>query len=113
MKINVRPGAHVCTSGDQAQSLTSLTIDAASAEVLTSTFSPGQALAALVTDEAFCTCAAALAEAVPEVDAITFQINRCLLDVPLQREAMYTRDDRLFLKNCRLRDGTGGGSTSM
>ena len=56
---------------------------------------------------AHCTCATALADAVPEPDAITFQINRCLIDAPLQREAMYTLDDRLFLRNCRLRDGTG------
>ena len=108
VKINVRPGAHICTSGDQAQSLTSLDTNAASCEVLTATFTPGRGLAAIVDEVAHCTCAAALADAVPEPDAITFQINRCLIDAPLQREAMYTQDDRLFLKNCRLRDGTGG-----
>ena len=106
-KINVRPGVHICTSGDQAQSLTSLDTTAASAEVLTSTFTPGRGLAAITDAMAHCTCAAALADAVPEPDAITFQINRCLIDAPLQREAMYTQDDRLFLRNCRLRDGTG------
>ena len=108
VKINVRPGAHVCTNGDQAQSLTSLDTSAASCEVLTATFTPGRGLAAIVDEVAHATCAAALADAVPEPDAITFQINRCLIDAPLQREAMYTQDDRLFLKNCRLRDGTGG-----
>ena len=107
VKINVRPGAHICTSGEQAQSLTSLDTTAASAEVLTSTFTPGRGLAAITDAMAHCTCAAALADAVPEPDAITFQINRCLIDAPLQREAMYTQDDRLFLRNCRLRDGTG------
>ena len=108
VKINVRPGAHICTSGGQVQSLTNLDTNAASAEVLTSSFSPGKGLAAVVDETAHFTCAAALADAVPERDAITFQINRCLLDAPLQREAMYTQDDRLFLRNCRLRDGTGG-----
>ena len=62
---------------------------------------------------AHCTCAAALADAVPELDAIAFQINRCLIDAPLQREAMYTQDDRLFLRNCRLRDGTGAVDVDM
>ena len=48
VKINVSPGAHICTSGDQAQSLTSLDTHGASAEVLTATFTPGRGLAALV-----------------------------------------------------------------
>ena len=108
VKINVWPGAHVCTSGEQAQSLTSLDTTGASAEVLTATFTPGRSLAALVDAAAHPTCAAALADAVVKSDAITFQINRCILEVPLQQEAMYTEDGRLFLKSCRLRDGTGG-----
>ena len=109
VKINVWPGAHVCTSGEQAQSLTSLETTGESAEVLTATFTPGRGLAALVDAAAHPTCAAALADAVAKSDAITFQINRCILEAPLQQEAMYTQDGRLFLKSCRLRDGTGGG----
>ena len=112
VKINVWPGAHVCTSGEQAQSLTSLDTTGASAEVLTATFTPGRSLAALVDAAAHPTCAAALADAVVKSDAITFQINRCIWEVLLQQEAMYTEDGRLFLKSCRLRDSTGGGLTS-
>ena len=108
VKINVWPGAHVCTSGEQAQSLTSLDSIGESAEVLTATFTPGRGLAAIVDTEAHPTCAAALADAVAKSDSITFQINRCILEAPLQQEAMFTRDGRLFLGNCRLRDSTGG-----
>ena len=112
VKINIWPGAHVCTSGEQAQSLTSLDAAGVSAEVLTATFTPGRGLKAVVDAEAHPTCAAALADAVAKTDAVTFQINRCILDAPLQKEAMCTQDGRLFLRNCRLRDGTGGW-TSM
>ena len=65
-------------------------------------------MAALVDADAHPTCAAALADAVAKSDAITFQINRCILEAPLQQEAMCTQDGRLFLRSCRLRDGTGG-----
>jgi len=36
-----------------------------------------------------------------------FQINRALLDPPLQAELMQTKDGRLFIKSCRARDRTG------
>ena len=61
-----------------------------------------------VQDDAHPTCAAALADAFARTDAITFQINRCLLDAPLQEELLYTQDGRLFISGCRLRDATGG-----
>ena len=35
------------------------------------------------------------------------RISRCILDAPLQEDSMRTKDGRLFLKNCRFRDGTG------
>ena len=112
VKINIWPGAHVCTTGEQAQSLTSLDATGVSAEVLTATFTPGRGLAALVGAEAHPTCAAALADAVAKSDAITFQINRCILDAPVQEGSMYTQDGRLFLRSCRLRDGTGGWTST-
>ena len=108
VKINIWPGAHVCTTGEQAQSLTSLDAIGESAEVLTATFTPGRGLAAIIDEAAHLTCAAALADAVAKSDAITFQINRCILEAPLQQEAMYTQDGRLFLRSCRLRDSIGG-----
>ena len=77
-------------------------------EKLNLTFALGQDLATLVEGEAHPTCAAALGDAVCPAGPITFQINRCLLDAPLQEELLYTRDGRLFIKGCRLRDGTGG-----
>ena len=108
VKLNIWPGVHVSTAGAQAQSLTSLDATSLATETLTPTFAPGQDLATLVEGEAHPTCAAALGDAVCLAGPITFQINRCLLDPPLQEELLYTRDGRLFIRNCRLRDGTGG-----
>ena len=108
VKINVWPGAHICTNGKQAECLTNLEATTDQAEVLTATFTPGQGLSALVEDEAHPTCATALADAVAKPTPITFQINRCILDAPVQEDQMYTQDGRLFIKSCRLRDGTGG-----
>ena len=108
VKLNIWPGAHVSTAGAQAQSLTSLDATSLATETLTPTFAPGQDLATLVEGEAHPTCAAALGDAVCPAGPITWQINRCLLDAPLQEELLYTRDGRLFIKSCRLRDGTGG-----
>lgn len=53
------------------------------------------------------TCAAALADAVVDCP-VTFQINRCMLDAPLQEELLFTQSGNLFIKSCRLRDRTGG-----
>ena len=108
VKINMWPGTHICTTGEQAQSLTSLEATNAQAEVLTATFTPGQSLMTLVEEDAHPTCATALADAVAKSTPITFQINRCILDAPVHQDALYTQDGRLFIKNCRLRDGTGG-----
>ena len=79
VKINVWPGAHVCTSGEQAQSLTSLDSAGASAEVLTATFTPGCGLAAIVDEEAHPTCAAVLAAAAL-ADAIVEEEVRTHID---------------------------------
>ena len=110
VKINIWPGAHISTVGDQVQSLTSLDATGLSAEVLTAQWVPssGSGLASAMEAAAHSTCAVALADAIGHLQPITFQINRCLLDAPLQRDAMYTQDGRLFLRNCRLRDATGG-----
>ena len=53
------------------------------------------------------TCAAALANAVVDWP-VTFQMNRCMLDSPLQEELLFTQDGRLVIEGCRLRDRTGG-----
>ena len=39
---------------------------------------------------------------------IAFQINRCLLEPPLEEDLILTQSGRPFIKNCRLRDRTGG-----
>ena len=105
VKVNIWPGAHVSTTGEQAQSLTSQHV--LQGTLLTPTFTPGRGVANQLAHEAHPTCAVALADSSAKTGPITFQINRCILDPPLQEEAMYTQDGRLFLKNCRLRDGTG------
>ncbi len=105
VKVNIWPSAHVSTTGEQAQSLTSQEV--LQGTLLTPTFTPGRDVAGQLAPEAHPTCAAALADSAAKAAPITFQINRCILDPPLQEEAMYTQDGRLFLKNCRLRDGTG------
>ncbi len=108
VKVNSCPASHICTSGDQAQSLTSMDETKLATQVLTATSRSGKDVASMMESEAHPTCAAALADAVVKADPITFQINRCLLDAPLQEELLYTPDKRLFIKSCRLRDGTGG-----
>jgi len=107
VKVNSWPGSHISTSGAQAQSLTSLDATTLPTQVLTATFTPGKDVASMMEPEAHPTCAAALADAVVKERALTFQINRCLIDAPLQEELMYTQDNRLFIKSCRLRDITG------
>ena len=109
VKVNIWPGSHISTSGAQAQSLTSLDATTLPTQVLTATFTPGKDVASMMEPEAHPTCAAALADAVVKERALTFQINRCLIDAPLQEELMYTQDNRLFIKSCRLRDITGRG----
>ena len=73
---NVWPGAHFCTTGVQAQSLTSLDATGVTPEVLTSIFAPGRGLSAIVEAEAPPACAAALAGAAAKPGAISSQINR-------------------------------------
>ena len=53
------------------------------------------------------TCSAALADAAVD-QPVTFQTHRCMLDAQLQEELLFTQDDHLFIKSCRLRDRTGG-----
>ena len=58
-------------------------------------------------EDAHPTCAAALRDASGLKGPITFQINRCLLEPPLQEEFLLTKDERPFIRNCRVRDCTG------
>ena len=58
--------------------------------------------------EAHPTCATALADAIGVVEPKVFQINRAMLDPPLQEDGIFSKDGRPFIKNCRLRDRTGG-----
>ena len=50
----------------------------------------------------------ALAEAVAKGAPVAFQINRCMLEPPLEEELIFAQSGRPFIKNCRLRDRTGG-----
>ena len=109
VKLNIWPAAHVTTDGEQAQSLTSLDTAGLATQTLTATFTPGQDLAPLAEGDAHPTCAMALADAIGEVEAKVFQINRALLDPPLQEDSIYTKEGRLFIKSCRLRGRTGWG----
>ena len=111
VKLNIWPGAHISTSSDQAQSLTRLNTDNLTTETLTAKFSPGESVAKCVSEDAQPTCAVALADATGFLEPVTFQINRCMLDVPLQEELIVTQNGRFFIKGCRLRDRTGGGCT--
>ena len=113
VKLNIWPGAHVSTDGEQAQSLTSLDTTGLATATLTATFSPGQDLASLAAGEAHPTCAKALTDAIGQGDPKVFQINRAMMDPPLQRELMYSQDGRMFIKNCRLRDRTGGADVDV
>ena len=107
VKLNMWPSVHICTTGTQAQSLTSLDVSMLPVQTLTATFAPGQDVHAAMEDVAHPTCAVALADAVVD-RPVTFQINRCMLDAPLQEELLVTQSGRLFIKSCRLRDRTGG-----
>ena len=111
VKLNIWPGAHICTSGEQAQSLACLNTSTMNTQELTAKFSPGDSLKKCVAEEAQPTCAVALADAMGFSEAVTFQINRCVIEVPLQAEFMLTRNGRLFIKSSRLRDRTGGGGS--
>ena len=113
VKLNIWPGAHVSTAGEQAQSLTSLDTNGLAMDTLTATFTPGQGLALLVEGEACPTCAKALSDAVGQADAKVFQINRVMMDPPLQEELIFSQDGRPFIKNCRLRDRTGGADVDV
>ena len=107
VKLNIWPSAHISTDGEQAQLLADLDTTNMETEVLTATFTPGQSLVTLAEGEAHPTCCKALADAVGQPGAKVFQINRALLDPPLQGELIHTQDGRFFIKSCRARDRTG------
>ena len=107
VKLHAWPQIHVCATGEQAQSLTSLDQTSVTTERLTATFKPGEKLEELMEEEAHPTCAAALRDALGLKGPITFQINRCLLEPPMQDELLLTQDGRPFIRNCRVRDWTG------
>ena len=108
VKLSIWPSAHVCADGSQAESLTGLDASAAAGKTLTATFSPGGGFAELASEPALPTCAVALGDAVARGKPIGFQINRCMLDPPLDQDQLFTQKGRAFMKNCRLRDQTGG-----
>ena len=81
---------------------------AVEARTLTATFSPGFNLGELVAEGALPTCAVALGAAVAKGAPVAFQINRCMLEPPLEEELLFAQSGRPFIKNCRLRDRTGG-----
>jgi hypothetical protein len=109
LKLSIWPSVHISTSGAQAEALTTLDATTLHTRTLTATFTPGQNVQASMEEVACPTCAAALADASAVVDQPrTFQINRCMLDVPLQEDLLVTQDGRLFIKGCRLRDRTRG-----
>ena len=107
VKLKFSPGGHICTTGCQAESLSMLDVNHLETTVLTSNFTVDKDVATLLGETAYHTCAAALNEAVGKTTAITFQINRCILDAPWQQELLLTKDSRLFIKSCWLRDSTG------
>ena len=113
VKFNIWPAAHVSTDGEQAQSLTSLDTTGMATETLTATFTPGLDLAPLAEGEAHPTCAKALTDAIGQAEPKVFQINRAMMDPPLQGELIYSQDGRPFIKNCRLRDRTGGADVDV
>ena len=90
VKLSIWPSAHVCSQGDQVETLTDLDASTVSTQTLTATFTPGLDLAALVADGALPTCAVALGEAVARGAPVAFQINRCILDPPLEDCLLYT-----------------------
>ena len=108
VKLSIWPGAHISVTGEQAQSLTDLNFDSLTVQTLTATFSAGDSLATCISEEAQPTCAVALGDAMGFTEPVTFQINRCLLEAPLQEELIITQAGRFFIKRCRLRDRTGG-----
>ena len=81
VKLSSWAGTHISTSGEQAQSLTRLDADQMSTQTLTAKFSPGKILL----------CAAALAYATGFPEPVTWQINRCFIEVPLQAELVVTQ----------------------
>ena len=102
VKLHIWPSAHLSTLGHQAQTLSSFDDTKVEKRLLTATFTPGQDLESLVEGEAHPTCAAALADAVGQASPITFQINRCMLDVPLQKELILTQNGRPFYQELPL-----------
>mgnify|MGYP000028518462 FL=1 len=107
VKLNLWPSAHVLRGGTPAQSLTSLDASTLQVKLLTATFVPTHASIDVVDKDAHPSCAAALAEAVGCDGDNIFQVNRAFLDAPTRKEALFTKDERLFVQ-CRLRDQTGG-----
>jgi hypothetical protein len=112
VKLNLWSDAHVLRGGDRAQSLTSLDTASLSVQLLTATFTPTHGPID-VDGDAHPSCAAGLAEAVGCSDDKVFQINRAMIDVPTNEDAMFTQDKRLFVPGARLRDRTGGVTVAV
>ena len=112
VKLHMWDSAWVSTVGPHAEAFTSLDHTALETNSLTPQFTPGvrsleDAITASMGEFGLPTCASALAQA--EVERpVTFQINRCVLYPPTQPDYLQTNKGDSFIKNCRLRDRTGG-----
>ena len=84
IKLSIWPSAHVCAGGAQVESLTGFDASTVATEIFTATFTPGLDLAPLVAEGALPTCDVALGEAVAQGVPVAFQINRCMLEPPLE-----------------------------
>ena len=90
VRLGIWPSAHVCADGAQAEGLRDLDASGVAAETLTAIFSPGLGLSEWVAGGALPTCAVALGEAVAKGAPIAFQINRCILEPPLEEDLIFS-----------------------
>ena len=90
-KLNKWDGSFVLQGGLVAQSLTSLDVDASTCDRLTPASNSGPLLPD--NSEAIPTCAVALATAAGVTNKV-FQLNRCMIEAPTQRELMFTKDKK-------------------
>ena len=113
IKLNLWENSlHVIRGGDRAQTLSSMDVDSdpSTYRHVTAQFTPTHAPIS-AQGEAVPTCAAALAAVTFNIlgqqgDKL-FQINRCLMDAPVTREALFTQDGKRLYVRAWIRDWTG------
>ena len=103
---------HVIRGGDRAQTLSSMDVDSDPSMYrrVTAQFTPTHAPISAQGD-AVPTCVAVLAAVMFNIfgqqgDKL-FQINRCLMDAPVTREALFTQDGKRLNVRAWIRDWTG------